>query len=63
MKITSDKNLNDIKIYKSSKFKDFRGEIWTKWDKKYFKNIKFNLSKYAISKKNVLRGFHGDSKS
>ena len=63
MKITSDKNLNDLKIYKSSKFKDFRGEIWTKWDKKHFKNIKFNLSKYAISKKNVLRGFHGDSKS
>ncbi len=63
MIISFDKKLKDIKIYKHSKFKDFRGEIWTKWDKKHFKNIKFNLSKFATSKKNVLRGFHGDTKS
>ena len=31
--------------------------------KRESKNIKFNLSKFATSKKNVLRGFHGDSKS
>ena len=63
MKITSDKKLKEIKIYKPTTFKDLRGEIWTKWNKKDFKNIKFNLSKFTISKKNVLRGFHGDPKS
>ena len=63
MKIFTDKKLKEIKIFKPKTFSDFRGKIWTKWEKKLFKNIKFNLSKYTTSKKNVLRGFHGDSKS
>ena len=63
MKIFTDKKLREIKIFKPKTFSDFRGKIWTKWEKKFFKNIKFNLSKYTTSKKNVLRGFHGDSKS
>ena len=63
MKIYKDKKLKEIKIFKPKTFSDFRGKIWTKWEKKIFKNIKFNLSKYTTSKKNVLRGFHGDSKS
>ena len=63
MKISSNKRLKEIKLYRPSKFKDFRGEIWTKWDKKKFKNISFNLNKFTTSKKNVLRGFHGDKKS
>ena len=63
MKILKDKKLREIKILKPKTFSDFRGKIWTKWEKKMFKNIKFNLSKYSTSKKNVLRGFHGDPKS
>lgn len=63
MKILKDKKLKEVKIIKSATFKDFRGEIWTKWEKKFFKKTKFNLSKYTTSKKNVLRGFHGDKKS
>ena len=63
MKIVKDKKFKEIKIFKPQTFKDLRGEIWTKWEKKFFKSIKFNLSKYTISKKNVLRGFHGDTKS
>ena len=63
MKILTDKKLKEVKIIKPIIFKDFRGEIWTKWEKKIFKDIKFNLSKYTTSKKNVLRGFHGDLKS
>ena len=63
MKITRDKKLKEIKIFKPVSFKDFRGEIWTNWEKKYLKNVNFNLSKFTKSKKNVLRGFHGDSKS
>ena len=63
MKILIDKKLKEVKIFKPIVFKDTRGEIWTKWEKKFFKNTKFNLSKYTNSKKNVLRGFHGDQKS
>ncbi len=63
MKILSDRKLKEIKIVKPEIFKDFRGEIWTKWEKKFFKKTKFNLSKFTTSKRNVLRGFHGDQKS
>ena len=62
MKIISDKKLKEVKIYKPTTFKDFRGEIWTKWDKKIFKGISFNLSKFTTSKKNVLRGLHFQKK-
>ena len=62
-KIVSDKKLKELKIYRPSVYKDFRGEIWTNWEKKYFPNLKFNLDKFTTSKKNVLRGFHGDKKS
>ena len=62
-KIVSDKKLKEVKIYKPSVYKDFRGEIWTSWEKKHFPKLKFNLDKFTTSKKNVLRGFHGDKKS
>ena len=58
-----DNKLKELRIFKPILFKDFRGEIWTNWDKKNFRNINFNLSKFTKSKKNVLRGFHGDLKS
>ena len=57
MKIISDKKLKEVKIYKPTTFKDFRGEIWTKWDKKIFKRISFNLSKFTTSKKMFLEDF------
>ena len=63
MKIRSDRKLREIKYLKPNVFKDFRGSIWTSWEKKYFKKLIFNLDKFTFSKKNVLRGFHGDSKS
>ena len=54
--------LKGIKIFKSSFFKDSRGTLWTSWEKKLLK-INFNHDKFSLSKKNVLRGFHGDSKT
>ena len=63
MLIYSHKKLKEVKYFKTDYFKDFRGQIWTTWEKKYFKNINFNRDKISISKKNVLRGFHGDKKS
>lgn len=63
MIIKSHKILKEIKYFKASYFEDHRGQIWTGWDKKYFKNINFNRDKFSTSKKNVLRGFHGDNKT
>ena len=63
MKINNDRKLKEIKYFHSKVFKDSRGKIWTSWNKDFFRNIKFNLDKFTTSKKNVLRGFHGDTKS
>lgn len=54
-----------VRRYKESIFKDERGYIWTSWKnnkKKYF-NLNFKHDKFALSKKNVLRGFHWDKKT
>ena len=42
---------NDIKIIKINTFSDHRGYLWTVWDKKLFKNLKFNHDKVSVSKK------------
>lgn len=57
-----EEKLDGIKIFKSSFFKDSRGTIWTSWEKKFSK-INFKHDKFSFSKKNVLRGFHGDNKT
>ena len=45
-------------------FKDFRGDLWTLWkDGEFFKSLNFNHDKVSTSRKNVLRGIHGDFKS
>jgi dTDP-4-dehydrorhamnose 3,5-epimerase len=54
----------EVKIFENDPFIDERGELWTVWNKNEFPfDLKFNHDKVAISKKNVLRGLHGDSKS
>ena len=54
-----------VKVFKDDFFTDKRGNIWTSWlkDKKKYNNLKFKHDKFAISKKNVLRGFHWDVKT
>ena len=54
--------LKNIKLCKDDAFVDKRGIYWTSWKKKRY-NIDFNHDKFSLSKKNVLRGFHGDKKS
>ena len=63
VKIYSNKKLKEVKYFTSSSFKDSRGEIWTTWDNVYSSKLRFNLDKFTTSKKNVLRGFHCDTKS
>ena len=50
------------KIFNNA-FKDHRGYYWTSWKKSSFHNIKFKHDKFSLSKKDVLRGLHGDNKT
>ncbi len=54
--------MKDLKVFSSSIFKDHRGYLWTSWKKKKIK-LTFNHDKFSISKKNTLRGLHGDKKT
>ena len=69
MKFLFNKNASNkifgLKEFKSDRFKDIRGELWTSYNKKELdyeikKNLKFIHDKFSINKKNVLRGLHGD---
>ena len=53
---------NSLK-FKGSIFKDHRGNYWTSWKKGTHRKINFNHDKFSLSKKNVLRGLHGDNKT
>ena len=52
-----------VKKFKKNNFKDHRGYYWTSWEKNSIKKINFVHDKFSLSKKNVLRGLHGDSKT
>ena len=54
---------NKIKIFKNKSFKDHRGYYWTSWRKGEIKKVYFKHDKFSLSKKNVLRGLHGDKKT
>ena len=52
----------EVKIFEPSSFEDFRGELYTLF-KQEESDLIFNHDKVSISRKNVLRGLHGDSKA
>jgi dTDP-4-dehydrorhamnose 3,5-epimerase len=54
--------LEEIKIFQTDSFEDHRGELYTVFNQKDH-DIVFNHDKISVSKKNVLRGLHGDYKS
>ena len=53
----------NVKVLKNSSFKDHRGYYWTSWRLDSNKKLKFNHDKFSLSRKNVLRGLHGDNKT
>ena len=57
--------LPDVGVYKHDVHYDFRGELWTLWKEGEFPrtDLKFNHDKVSTSRKHVLRGIHGDTKS
>ena len=52
----------EVKIFKPDAFEDYRGELYTLF-KQEEHDLVFNHDKVSISRQNVLRGMHGDSKS
>ena len=52
-----------LKKFVNSAFKDHRGYYWTSWKKGVLKKLTFKHDKFSLSKKNVLRGLHGDTKT
>lgn len=52
----------EVKIFEPDCFEDLRGNLYTVFNQKDH-DLKFNHDKIAISRKNVLRGLHGDKKS
>lgn len=57
--------LNEVKLIEHDVFKDYRGDLYTTFLKKEIEillpdDIQFVHDKFAFSKKNVLRGIHGD---
>ena len=60
--------IDDIKIITPSAFNEKRGKIWTSYHSDFIpnllpKDLYFKHDKFSQSKKNVLRGIHGDNKS
>jgi len=65
IKIKNDEYLKEVKICSYNNFEDKRGIIWTsfkkEWDAKLLpEGVNFVHDKFNLSKKNVLRGIHGD---
>ena len=54
--------IEKVKVYQPSVYTDYRGDLWTLWNNKDLQ-MNFNHDKVSTSRKNVLRGIHGDSKS
>ena len=53
----------EVKIFTPDAFTDYRGDIWTTYKKGDFPDIDFKHDKCSISRKNVIRGVHGDFKT
>jgi len=53
---------SEIKIFQPDSFEDYRGELYTVFNQSEHE-LFFNHDKVAVSKKNVLRGIHGDFKA
>ena len=54
----------EVKVYQPDFHEDFRGDIWTNWDRdEYGDDREWRLDKFSTSSRGVLRGLHGDQKS
>ena len=66
IKVTESKVLPEVKLAQPKPFHDYRGEMWTFWEKENEvlpKGHEWKISKFTRSRKNVLRGLHGDEET
>ena len=66
IKVTESKVLPEVKLAQPKPFHDYRGEMWTFWEEGNNllpPNKKIKISKFTRSRKNVLRGLHGDDET
>ena len=66
--VSDSSKLPEVKIIQPSLFEDFRGTMWTSFldrELSYLlpKGLNFIHDKFSETKKNVLRGIHGDNKT
>lgn len=55
--------IKDVLVIPTDYYSDYRGDICTLWKTGNIRYVDFNHDKICTSKKNVLRGIHGDFKS
>ena len=61
---TKSKKFPEVSVCNHDAHYDYRGNLWTIWSSRLDPSkLKFNHDKVSVSKKNVLRGIHGDYKS
>ena len=64
--VETDAVFSEVKIITPDMYRENRGSIWTSYTIEDYTNLvpqQFNHDKFSISKRNVLRGIHGDHKS
>ena len=55
---------SELGVFDADMFRDYRGDIWTTYKKKTSPiKLDFIHDKYSSSRKNVIRGIHGDYKT
>ena len=62
-KITKSEIFPEVQVIQPDPWFDYRGEMWTFWEKENEvlpEGHEFKISKFTRSRKNVLRGLHGD---
>ena len=52
--------LPEVKVFTPEPYTDYRGTMWTYWESS-MDTPQSKISKFTRSRKNVLRGLHGDS--
>ena len=56
--------IRGVNIYQPDVHTDYRGDLWTLWCDQFIPDgINYNHDKVSTSRKNVIRGIHGDFKS
>ena len=54
--------LPEVKVFTPEPYTDYRGTMWTHWENS-MDTPQSKISKFTRSRKNVLRGLHGDNET